>query len=291
MTMQGKTVLVTGATNGIGEVTALELARMGAHVVLVSRSAERCQASVDKIRTATGSSAVEYIAADLSELAGVHQAAEEFLARHQALDVLVNNAGAYFNERRLSRNGYEMTFALNHLSYFLLTHLLLDALHAAGSVNGEARIVNVSSDAHKVGALNFDDMLRREKKYSGFGVYGESKLMNVMFTYALARRLENSTVTANVLHPGFVRTGFGRNNGGLLNTVFGFLQIFALTPEQGAETNIHLASSPEVKGISGQYFTKKRAVESSSASYDRAAQERLWQLSAEITGVGQPALA
>jgi NAD(P)-dependent dehydrogenase (short-subunit alcohol dehydrogenase family) len=288
--MQGKTVIVTGATNGIGEITARELARAGAEVVIISRSAEKCQKTVRDIQTQTGNQHVSYIAADLSSLAEMRRAADEFKAKHKHLHVLVNNAGAIFNERQVSPDGYEMTFALNHLSYFLLTHLLLDMLKATAAKAGEARIINVSSDAHQAGNINFDD-LQREKNYTaaGFGAYGDSKLMNVMFTYELAERLQGSQVTANVLHPGFVRTGFGHNNAGMMNLILGMMQFFALTPEKGAETSLHLAMSPEVKGVSGKYFAKKQPKKTTPASYDRAAWQKLWQISEQLTGIPQTA--
>jgi NAD(P)-dependent dehydrogenase (short-subunit alcohol dehydrogenase family) len=208
--MKNKTVIVTGGTNGIGEVTARELAQMGAHVVIISRSAEKCQAAVRAIQSATGNPNVEYIAADLSSLKEIHRAADEFKAKHSKLHVLVNNAGAYIQSFQRSIDGYEMTFALNHLSYFLLTMLLLDTLKATAAAEGEARIINVSSDAHQmVQKLNFDTIPRQSG--AGFPAYGESKYMNVIFTYELAHRLAGTGVTANVLHPGFVRSGFGKN--------------------------------------------------------------------------------
>ncbi len=288
--MQGKTVIVTGATNGIGEMTARELARAGAKVVIISRSAEKCQKTVHDIQSQTGNQNVSYIAADLSSLAEIRRTADEFKAKHQQLHILVNNAGAIFQQRQVSVDGYEMTFALNHLSYFLLTHLLLDTLKATAAKDGEARIINVSSDAHQAGKINFDD-LQREKNpnASGFGAYGDTKLMNVVFTYELAERLQGSKVTANVLHPGFVRTGFGQNIPGIMKTLIGVMQVFALTPEKGAETSIYLAMSPEVKGVSGKYFAKKQAKKTTPASYDRAVWQKLWQVSEQLTGVTQTA--
>ncbi len=275
--MRNKIVMVTGATNGIGYVTARELARMGAEVVLVSRSAERCQVAVDKIRAETGNQKVSYQAADLSSQAQIRSLAQAFLERHDRLDVLVNNAGAFIVQRQESVDGIELTFALNHLNYFLLTHLLLDALRASPA----GRIVNVSSDAHHGAKINFQD-LQFKRGYNGWQAYAQSKLANVLFTYELARCLEGSPVTTNALHPGFVATGFARNNGALFDLGMRLVSLFALTPDQGAQTSIYLASSPEVEGVSGQYFRNKRAVRSSPASYDRAAARRLWQASVEM---------
>lgn len=282
--MKGKTVVVTGATNGIGEITALELARKGAQVIIISRSEDKCRRTVERIRRETDNHQVDYLVADLSLMADVRAVAETFLAKYDRLDVLVNNAGAYFNERQVTPEGNEKTLALNHLSYFLLTLLLLDRLEATAKDAGEARIINVSSDAHRFSPLNLDD-LQRESKYSAFGVYGESKLMNVMFTYELARRLKDTHVSVNAVHPGFVRTGFGKNNNSLMNVIFGFMQVFALSPEQGAETSIFVASSPEVQGISGKYFAKSKPTRSSAASYIEADWRRLWEISEMLTGV------
>ena len=269
--VQDKIVLVTGATNGIGKVTALRLAEQGAHVVIVSRSAQKCAAVADEIRAQSGNPTVEWIAADLATLAGVEAAAAEFRARHQHLHVLINNAGGVFADRIVTADGYEMTFALNHLSYFRLTQLLRDQLLASAP----ARIVNVSSDAHYGGALNFDDLMGA-KKYSSWGAYSQSKLANVSFTYALARQLEGTGVTANVLHPGFVATGFGRNNGGLMGALMPFAQWFAIKPDKGAETSVFLATAPELTGVSGKYFASSKAKASSQASYVVTDQDRLW---------------
>jgi NAD(P)-dependent dehydrogenase (short-subunit alcohol dehydrogenase family) len=253
---------------------------MGATVVLVGRSPERTEASVREIRELSGNSAVEGLLADLSSMAEVRRLAEEFRARYSRLDVLVNNAGALFARRERTVDGYERTFALNHLAYFLLTDRLLDLLKASAP----SRIVNVSSGAHQGMSLNFDD-LQNERRYTmaGLGAYGQSKLANILFTYELARRLAGTGVTANALHPGFVATGFGENNGGWMRPVMKISHWFALRPKKGAETIVYLASSPEVEGVSGQYWEKRRAVRSSRASYDEAAQRRLWEVSAVLT--------
>jgi NAD(P)-dependent dehydrogenase (short-subunit alcohol dehydrogenase family) len=278
--MTGKTCVVTGASSGIGFETALELARRGARVTLVSRSAERCQAAAERIRQETGNAEVGYIAADLSLLAEVRRAAEEILKREERLDVLVNNAGGFFWKRMETAEGLEMTFALNHLNYFLLTNLLLEKLKASAP----SRIVCVSSDAHRGGRLNFDD-LQNKRKYAGFPAYAQSKLMNVLFTYELSRRLAGSGVTANALHPGFVASGFGKNNGLLFRVAMPLAQLGAISPQEGARTSITLASSPELEGVSGKYFTKEKEVQSAPASYDEESARRLWDVSLQLTGL------
>lgn len=283
-TMTGKTVLITGATNGIGKEAARGLAKLGARVLIVGRDAQKCAQTVAELQTSTGNQAIEALRADLSALSEVRRLADEVKARCPRLDVLLNNAGAYFDKRLTSADGYEMTFALNHLSYFYLTNLLLDLLKASAP----ARIVNVSSDAHRFARLNLINP-HKPPVYSGFRIYGESKLANVVFTYELARRLEGTGVTVNAMHPGFVRSGFGRNNTGLIAKIFGAMQRFALTPEQGADTLIYLASSPEVEGVSGKYFTKRKAVPTSRASYDQATWEALWTLSERLIAERQPA--
>jgi retinol dehydrogenase-14 len=279
--MLAKTVLVTGGTNGIGLVTARELARMGAQVTIVSRNAEKCAKVAEAIRTKTGNP-VDFIAADLSTLAGINEAAATFKHRHTHLQVLVNNAGALFFRRNLSSDGYERTFALNHLNYFLLTILLLDLLKASAP----ARIVNVSSGAHLKASIDFDN-LQGEESYQMMKAYGQSKLANVLFTYELARRLKGSGVTVNALHPGTVATGFARNNGLLFNLGTKVAGLFFRKPAQGAQTSIYLASSPEVEGVTGKYFFDCQAVESSPLSQDQALAERLWQVSLKLTGKAQ----
>jgi NAD(P)-dependent dehydrogenase (short-subunit alcohol dehydrogenase family) len=276
--MHGKVCVVTGATSGIGLVTAQALARQGATLIVVARNPERGAATVSRIQRETGNSAVELMVADLSSQAQVRQLASEIQHRFTRLEVLINNAGALFDRRQLSQDSIEMTFALNHLAYFLLTNLLLDPLKAAGS----ARIVNVSSEAHRHAQLDFSD-LQGQHRYSGWRAYSRSKLANVLFTYELARRLAGTGIVANALHPGFVATNFGRNNRSLTAAFFRLLQLAAISPEEGAQTIIFLASSPEVRGITGEYFVKQKAVRSSQVSYDRAAAERLWQVSAEMT--------
>jgi NAD(P)-dependent dehydrogenase (short-subunit alcohol dehydrogenase family) len=275
--MHGKICVVTGATSGIGLVTAQALARQGATLIVVARNPERGAATVSRIQRETGNSAVELMVTDLSTQAQVRRLASEIQHRFARLDVLVNNAGALFSRRRLSADGLEMTFALNHLAYFLLTNLLLDPLKAADS----ARIVNVSSEAHRRARLDFSD-LQGQHRYTGWRAYARSKLANLLFTYELTRRLEGTGIVANALHPGFVATNFGRNNRSLMAAFFRILQLAAISPEEGAQTIIYLASSPEVKGITGKYFVKQKAVRSSQVSYNRDDAERLWQVSAEL---------
>ncbi len=277
--MNGKVCLVTGATAGIGRVAAAELARAGAAVVIVGRNPEKTRAVAGQIEQESGTK-VDYLLADLSVQAEVRRLAEDFRQRYDRLDVLVNNAGALFMRREMSRDGFEMTFALNHLAYFLLTHLLLDVLKASAP----ARIVNVASMAHFGSRLDLPGVAN-QRSYSSWKAYSQSKLANVVFTYELARRLEGSGVTANVLHPGFVATNFGISNGGLFAPFFRLFQVLAITPEQGAQTILHLAASPEVEGMTGQYFDKCRPVRSSPASYDRETARKLWEASLQLTGL------
>jgi NAD(P)-dependent dehydrogenase (short-subunit alcohol dehydrogenase family) len=277
--MTGRVCLVTGATNGIGQATAQALAERGATVLVAGRNAEKVQATVEATRQKSGNPAVEGLTADLSAMAEVRRLADEVRARWGRLHVLVNNAGAVFAERQESAEGIEMTWALNHLSYFLLTNRLLDALRAGGEPGRSARIVNVSSGAHWRGRLNFDDLESR-KGYFSYSAYGQSKLANILFTRALARRLTGSGVTANAMHPGLVHTGFGSNNRQWFwRLVYFFVNRLALTPAQGAETAVYLATAPEVEGVTGQYFVKCRPAATSAAAQDEAAAERLWAVS------------
>jgi retinol dehydrogenase 12 len=281
MDIEGKVCLVTGANAGIGRVTALELARQGAQVVMVCRSQERGEAAQAAIKQAAGNESVDLILADLSSQAEVRRAAAEFQARYGRLHVLVNNAGAFFNQRLESADGLEMTFALNHLGYFFLTNLLLPQIRAASP----SRIINVSSDAYKGGRLNFDD-LQSERRYRGFQAYSASKLANILFTLELASRVQGTGIAANVLHPGFVASNFGLNNGGVVGFGMKVTQrLFAISEEAGAETTLYLATSPEVAGITGKYFVKKKAVALSGQAQDMAAARQLWQMSEQLTGL------
>lgn len=273
--------LITGATSGIGRVTAEALARRGMRVVLVARSAARADATIAAIRERSGNAAADYLLADLSSQEEVRRVTAEFRARHSRLHVLINNAGAVFTSRQETADGLEMTFALNHLAPFLLTNLLLDTLQACAP----ARIVTVASAAHYGATIPFDDLQQHHGRYRPFRVYGQSKLANILFTYELARRLESSGITANTLHPGFVATNFGKGGGAFWQTVFTGLRPFMIDAEKGAQTSIYLATAPEVAAVSGQYFIKSQPARSSPASYDQRAQRRLWEISERLTGL------
>lgn len=280
--MREKTVLVTGATDGIGKESARRLAEMGARILAVGRNAEKGVACVDELQAVTGSNDIEFLRADLSVQAEVRQLAATVKDRVDRLDVLLNNAGVLMFRREETRDGIEMTFGLNHLSYFLLTHELLDLLKASGP----SRVVNVASIAHRRARLDFDD-LELKTGFRAMKAYSRSKLANVMFTYALSRRLAGSGVTANCLHPGFVRTHFGQNNGFFARMGVSLAMRFgnAISVAQGAQTSIFLASAPEVAEQSGYYFDDCKAVKSNQASYDEIAQERLWDISATMVGL------
>lgn len=274
--MKGRICLITGATSGIGKAAAVELARRGAHLVLACRDPGKGDSTIREIKEKTGA-VPELLSVDLSSLESVRQLARMFQAKYPALHVLINNAGVLVRKRTLSADGIELTFAVNHLAYFLLSHLLLDLLKASGP----ARIVNVSSDAHFRGALDFDD-LQSEKKYSPFGVYCKSKLCNVLFTYELAKRLQGTSVTANTLHPGFVATGFFRDTPGFVKA---YARLFALSPENGAKTTVFLASSSEVENVSGKYFRRCAETRSSALSYETFLAQRLWQVSDQLASL------
>lgn len=277
-TLEGKVVLITGSTSGIGRVTAKELADMAATVVFVARNREKAAETAKWIKEETENPAVDFLQADLSSRDEVRAVADRFKTRYDGPDVLVNNAGAFFAKRTESADGIEMTFAVNHLAPFLLTNLLLESMKGKPS----ARIVTVSSHAHEGAAMSFED-LQGLRHYSGWRAYGLSKLANLLFTFELARRLEGLSVTANALHPGFVATGFGRNSSGLIRAAMAVAQRFgAISPEEGAETSVYLASAPDAEGVSGKYFVKKKPVPSSPASRDVNAMERLWKISAEM---------
>jgi NAD(P)-dependent dehydrogenase (short-subunit alcohol dehydrogenase family) len=281
--MQDKVCLVTGANSGIGKATALALARKGATVVMVCRSRDRGEAARADITTRSGNESVDLLIADLSSQQATRQVAEEFCRRYERLDALVNNAGAILGTRRVTEDGLEATFALNHLSYFLLTNLLIEVLKASAP----SRIVNVGSAAHERATIDFDD-LQSERRYDCRRVYAVSKQANVLFTYELARRLEGTGVTANCVHPGTVATNFNKEAVLWLRLAWTLLRPLLLSPDQGAETVIYLASSPELEGMTGKYFIKKTPVPSSAESYSLDAARRLWEVSADLTKLKTP---
>lgn len=275
--MAGKTVLVTGATSGIGKAAALGLAAMGAHVAITGRDSERADEAAREIRAA-GTGNVDVFVADLSSQSEVRRLAGEALQRLSQIDVLLNNVGGFWNTRHVTVDGLEHTFALNHLAPFLLTNLILDRLKD----HGGARVVTVASNAQALGRIDFDD-LQGERSYSGARAYNQSKLANVLFSYELARRLDDTTVTANPLHPGMVSTSFGAEDPGQLQRLLvPFMRPFMKTPAKSATTPIHVASAPELDSVTGRYFANCKPKNSSKRSYDTVAAARLWQVSAEL---------
>lgn len=287
--MQGKVAVVTGANVGIGLETARALARMGATVIMTARDAAKGGLALAEVRRTDPGASVEPLLLDLASFASVRRAAEELLARHERIHVLVNNAGLILTERRETEDGLEATFQTNHLGPFLFTSLLLERLKASAP----ARIVNVSSRAHMSAGgsgLDFDD-LQSKRSYSGFAVYARSKLANILFTTELARRLAGTRVTANALHPGVVATGFAADGDapGLFGWVVKLGRPFLLTPEKGARTSIHLASAPELEDVTGRYFAKCREETPSAAARDGAAARRLWEESERLVGLAPAA--
>jgi len=278
--MDEKYVLLTGGTNGIGEVAARELAAHGYRVTIVGRSQERCDATVDRIRRATGNVHVDALVGDLSRKSEVERVAAEARERLPRLDVLVNNAGAVFLDRRETPDGLERTFALNHMAYFTLTAHLLDLLKKSAP----ARVVNVSSRAHFGGELDFGD-LQLARSFSGTRAYSNSKLANVLFTTELARRLEGTGVTANCLHPGVVATNFGTDNGWKTWIISVGFRVFGISAEDGARTIVYLASSPQVADATGGYYYKERKAPVSAQAEDAKSAQRLWEVSAQLAGI------
>jgi NAD(P)-dependent dehydrogenase (short-subunit alcohol dehydrogenase family) len=277
--MQGKTIVATGATSGIGEVAVLALAGLGARVVFIARDEARAQATMRKLEAKAPGLGHRVHLADLSSMAETRKVGETIAASEPRIDVLINNAGALFSNRRVTPEGLELTFALNHMAYFVLTEALRDKLIASAP----ARIVSTSSSAHQGASLDFSD-LQSAKGYSGFKVYGRSKLANILFTRELARRLAGTGVTANCLHPGAVATRFGDASGGWFGRLFPVLRLFFIAPEQGADTVVYLASSPDVADTTGGYFVKRKLTEPSAAARDDAAAKRLWIESEKLTG-------
>ncbi|MGK2873398.1 MAG: SDR family oxidoreductase [Alphaproteobacteria bacterium] len=279
--MSGKLCLITGGTDGIGLATARELAARGARLLLVGKNPDKGAGAAAQIVAQAGQGSAEFLRADLSSQLEIRNLAQQIHSRTDRIDVLVNNAGAMFLKRQESADGIEMTFALNQLSYFLLTNLVLDLVAKAP----QARIVNVSSDLHKGQQLDFDDLQMRNG-YSGMKAYGKSKLANILFSNELARRLQAQGVAVNSLHPGYVNSSFGKNNGALMGGVMALSsKLFGISTEKGAQTSIYLASAPEAAAVSGKYFAHCREIRPSPESQSEDAAKRLWAECEKLTGV------
>jgi len=275
--MNGKVCLVTGATDGIGKVSARVLAELGAKVIIVGRNPEKSAIVLAELRSISGNKNIDLLMADLAVMQEVRDLAEQVISRYDRIDVLLNNAGGYFTKHEITSDGLEMTFALNHMSYFLLTNKLMELL----KYSAPARIVNVSSDAHYGVDMEFEN-LNGEQEYKAWKAYQKSKLANVLFSYELLKKVPGN-ITVNCLHPGFVATNFGHNNGGFFGPVLKIAQrISAINPEEGAKTSIFLCSAPEVKGVSGKYFYKCQPKTSSRESRNMDTGKRLWQISSDI---------
>jgi retinol dehydrogenase 14 len=283
--MAGKTVVVTGSTGGIGRATALGLAVMGARVAVTGRDAERTNDTAREIRAASGGQ-IDSFVADLSSQSQVRRLADELLERLPRIDVLVNNAGGYWSTRRVSADGLEHTFALNHLAPFLLTNLLLDKLQrTASELGAPARVVMVSSYVHKQGRIDFAD-IQGEQGYTGARAYSQSKLANILFAYELARRVDATSVVANALHPGVVSTSLGVDDPSRTQRlIVPLVRTLMKSPAQGATTSIYLAAAPELDGVTGRYFVNSKPKRSSKLSYDEPTAARLWQMSADLVGI------
>jgi retinol dehydrogenase-14 len=281
--MNSKICLVTGASSGIGKATALGLAKMGATVVMVCRDASKGQAALADIRQKSGSNLVDLLLADLSSQAEIHRLASEYRSKYQHLHVLINNAGVYYTKRHVTVDGLEAMFAVNYIARFLLTNLLLDIIKSSAP----ARIINVAGAYHAKGKINFDD-LQGEKDFDGQRANHQSKLADVLFTYELARRLEGTGVTVNCLHPGMVATDLidkDKDFPLFFKYLYKLSRPLMKSPAKGAVTSIHLASSPEVEGITGQYFVNKKISQSSPESHDRELAKQLWKVSEELTNL------
>lgn len=279
--MKGKSALITGGNAGIGKYTAIGLAKKGATVTIVSRNLQKGQEAVAEIKAASGSDTVDVLQADLASFGSVRALAEAVRAKYEVLDVLINNAGAFFTTYQETEDGYERQWQINHLSGFLLTNLLLDNIKKSD----QGRIINVSSKGHYKGFLYFKDLNRR-KKYIGLAAYAQSKLANVLFANDLTRKLQGTNVTANSLHPGVVKTSIGdKNNSSWVGLVWKIGKLFMITEEQGARTSVYLASDPKLNGVSGRYFDNCKAQEPNPFAKDEKLMDRLWQVSAEQTGL------
>jgi retinol dehydrogenase 12 len=278
-TMRGKVVVITGATSGIGEVAARRLAGMGARIVLVARDRSRGDAALAQLRSinADASHSIHY--GDLSRLAEMKRIGRQIAAAEPCIDVLINNAGAIFSSRRITEDGWERTFATNHMAYFVVTQALHERLAAS-----RARIVNTASSAHKGCSIDLDD-LQSMQSFSPRLAYGRSKLYNILFTREIARRWRGEGITANCLHPGFVASRFGEGSGGLTSRVIAMARVLAISPERGAETLVYLAASPEVAARNGEYFYRCKPAAPSARARDDASAARLWAESAKLAGV------
>jgi retinol dehydrogenase 12 len=275
-----KNCLITGATNGIGKVTAIAMAKAGFHLFLVARNADKAEKVKNEIIKLTGNTHIDLLIGDLASLADVRRVAAEFLAKKIPLHVLINNAGVMNIKREVTADGYEGMFGVNHLAPFLLTLLLLDNIKASAP----ARIVNVASDAHRfVSGLNFDDLQTEKPPFKAMKVYGASKLCNIYFTRILAKKLEGTQVTVNALHPGWVGTGLGGNNGWMGKIITTLQKPFARSPEKGAETSIYVALSEALDGVSGNYYFNCKEHKPSKAGRDDEAARRLWEISEKLT--------
>ncbi len=285
--MKGKTVVITGGNAGIGKATAIALAKKGAEIVITSRSEDKAKTAIAEIKSASGNEAVSYVLVDLSSQKSVRKAAEELKSKCPQIDVLVNNAGCYVSELQLTGDGLEMQFGTNHIGHFLLTNLILDNIKAAG----KARIVNLSSIAHKsTRELNLDDINYEKDEYGGWKAYSRSKYCNILFTKELAKRLEKDGITVNAVHPGGVRTEIAEKNANWF-TKLGWIVMkpFMITVEKGAATSIHLASSPEAEGVTGHYWVRSKQEWSNKPSQDPENAKALWKKSEELVGQVFPA--
>lgn len=278
--LTGKTCILTGANSGIGKATALELAKMGAKLVMVCRDREKGEAAEKEIIAESKSNNIELMVADLSCQESIRKFATDFQKTHERLDLLINNAGVYLTKRQTTPDGLEATFATNLLGPFLLTNLLLGVLKAGAP----SRVVNVSSDAHKGIMMNFED-LQGEKKFSSWQAYGQSKLGMILFTHELSKRLAGTGITVNSVHPGVVRTHFAKNNGGLVALGFRIIGVFFISPSTSAKRVLYVATSPDLINVSGRYFSKMREERSSRESYDDSSAEHLWEISERLTGL------
>ncbi|MHA2392141.1 MAG: SDR family oxidoreductase [Promethearchaeota archaeon] len=276
MGMEGKVCIITGANSGIGKATAISLAKLNATVIMLCREKGTGEIAHKKIISETGNRDVDLLICDLSSQEQIRKFVDEFKQKYHKLHILINNAGIMASKRKISPEGFEMNFAVNFLAPFLLTNLLLDYLKKSVP----SRIINVSSAAHRMGKLDFDDLQYKNRKYSLHKVYGASKLALMLFSYELSRRLEGTGVTVNTLHPGVVNTNLGRE---MSKFSQGFGKLFFKSPEKGAETSIYLATSPDVEGITGKYYIKKQQKESSNDSYNEGLATRLWDISSKMT--------